>query len=74
MSVLLLLFPHAASASGAPSGAPPPVIEMANGLAADQAGGPVLSLPQYVSELDRWTHAIENAPEDAAALKALRKT
>jgi hypothetical protein len=74
LSVLLLFFSHAARASGAQSGAPPQVIEMANGSAADQTVGPVLSVPQYVSEIDRWTHAIENAPEDTEGLKALRKT
>jgi hypothetical protein len=66
---------HAAGGqSGAPSDAPQQLIEMVNGAAGDQVVGAALSLPQYVSELDRWTHAIENAPEDTEGLKALRKT
>ncbi len=69
-----MFFSHAASASGARSSAPPRASEKPARPTADQATGPPLSLPQYVSELDRWTHAIENAPEDTEALKALRKT
>jgi len=73
-----LPIPGAAHAAGgqsdAPSDAPQQLIEMVNGAAGDRAVGAVLSLPQYVSELDRWTHAIEKAPEDTEGLKALRKT
>ena len=68
-----MFFSYAASASGAQSGAPPQVIEMANGLAADHAVGPVLSLPQYVSELDRWNHVIEKAPEEPAPRRGVRR-
>jgi Domain of unknown function (DUF4129) len=69
-SVALLFLSHAASASGGP----PQAREKPAGPTATEATGPRLSLPQYVSELDRWTYAIENAPEDTEALKALRKT
>jgi hypothetical protein len=56
--VCSLAISPAVRAAGAPSDAP----------------APPLTLPQYVSELDRWTHAVQNAPEDSEALKALRKT
>jgi len=74
LSVLLLFLPHAASVSGARSGAASQGIEKTAGSAAADTAGPALSVPQYVSELDRWTRAIQNAPQDAASLQALRKT
>ena len=72
--VFSLAIPHAVPAAGAQTGTPAQAIKKAAGSAADQAAGPGLSVPQYLSELDRWTHAIENAPEDTDGLKALRKT